>query len=387
VPVLTGEPVRTPLLERLGVGYFRRLSSAFGPVDAGDGVHFLNPKERKALAEVVRGAVTRACIAGALSGGASALAEILARPVLGPEPDLATYGEQVEYWGILGGVTAVASVIEIAFLYWDGLRSVHRLSLAAGLDLFPEAHVPEEAAVANAMARAALELPNPSHELFGIDPMREASKLGAVVASVVYKAKISASNFLLKLVVRRFLGRALVRAWVPLVAVPVTAAWNGVVAWLVQREARVRAMGPSAAKEMVDVLFSRGPALSREGGAAAARAVAASIVRTRDLHPNLVALLLEVQARVGDVDTHAISDARLFLDRLRALAPEEQRVVLQLLGVASILDGRLTKPERRLLGDARAATGRPRDLTAVFRLRRAFLRGDAVSPEMLEALA
>lgn len=378
---------RAPLLERVGVRYFRRLSASIGPVDAGDGVHFLNPREREALRAVVRGTIVRASIAGALSALVSAFTEILAHPLLGPEPDLASVGDQARFWTLVGGATALASVIEIAFLYWDGLRSVHRLAHVAGLDLFPEGEKAEHAAVATAMARAALELPNPTHALFGIDPMREASRFGVLLASVVYKAKISASNFLLKMMVRRVLGRAIVRAWLPLVAVPVTAAWNGIVAWLVLREARIRAMGPSAAREMVQVIFENAASLSPEARTAAKRAVAAAIVRTRDLHPNLVALWIEVSERSGPAEAAQIDDALVFVDRLRMLDRDEQRVVLRVLAVATVLDGRVSSAERRLLRAAYAACGRPSDLAPVRRLRRAFLEGDAVDPALFDALA
>src|SRR5262249_51234454 len=144
---------------------------------------------------------------------------------------------QVKLWTVIGGATAAASIVEISYLYWDGLRTVHELAREAGLELFPEG---ERTAVAQAMARAALELPNPTAAVFGVDPRREASKLGLFFASIVYKLKISVSNFVMKALVRRAFARAFVRAWLPLVSVPVTAAWNGIVAWLILREARVR---------------------------------------------------------------------------------------------------------------------------------------------------
>ncbi|MGH7284795.1 MAG: LBF_2804 family protein, partial [Polyangiaceae bacterium] len=272
-----------PLLERLGVRYFRRLSDAFGKIDAGDGVAYLNPNERKALRRVVRFGVTRAAIAGALSTVVSGTAELIARHHLHPDSRHATWHTQVQLWTVIALATAGASVVEISFLYWDGLRTVHELAREAGLELFPEG---ERTAVAQAMARAALELPNPTAAVFGVDPRREASKLGLFFASIVYKLKISVSNFLVKALVRRALSRAFVRAWLPLVAVPVTATWNGIVAWLILREARVRAMGPSAAIEMIGVLFENAHDLSDLGRAAALRAVASSIVRTRDMHPN-----------------------------------------------------------------------------------------------------
>ena len=59
---------------------------------------------------------------------------------------------------------------------------------------------------------------------------------------------------------RRILGRVAVRsvlgALVPFVAVPVTATWNALLTWKLLREARIRAMGPSAVAELVDGVFS-----------------------------------------------------------------------------------------------------------------------------------
>ncbi|MCC6557736.1 MAG: hypothetical protein IT372_32695 [Polyangiaceae bacterium] len=379
----TAPPAR-PLLERLGVLYFRRLSASMPRVRADDAVSVLNPEERRQLRRIGRGAVIRACVAGVLSAAAAATAEVLAEPLLGPTPGSASLAQTARYWGVVLGVTGVAAVLELLFLYWDSLRSVHALARAAGLDLFPAepGSNDEREAVAAALARAALELPNPTDRAFGVDPRREASRLRLVVASLLYKLKVSVTSFALKVLVRRLLGRALVRAWLPFVAVPVTAAWNGAVAWIVLREARVRAMGPSAAAELVDAVLEDGLPASREGRVALARAVASAIVRTEDLHPNLFVLLREVVRRVGEADGEAIDDPQAFIQALPRLDPREQRAALQILTVAAIIDGRLTAAERSLLAEAQAACGRAPDHRPAERLRRAFVAGRA----SLEAL-
>jgi hypothetical protein len=380
-------------LVRLGLRYLRGFYAGKRPESA-DAIHLLNPDERKALRGVERGAIARAAIAGALSTIVSATVELtVARPLLGPKPRYATFADEVRFYAVVGAATIVASVIEILFLYWDGLRSVHRLAHEAGLDLFPGED--DDKAISSAMARAALELPNPAVSLFGVDPRREASRLRLVVASIVYKAKISVTNFLVKALVRRALGRAFVRSWLPFVAVPLTAAWNAVVCWLIMREARIRAMGPSAAREMIDVVFAGQESdLSAEAKACALRAVASSIVRTEDLHPNLVALFREVGSRVGGAvneravgDRGDLDDTRAFLERLRGLGAKEQTDVLRILAIASIIDGRLTRAERRLLTEARAACGREPDLASIERLRRAFVDGDPIDPRKIADVA
>ncbi len=374
-----------PLLVRWGIRYFRELSRSQGPVDAGDGVHFLNPDERAALRRIERGAIVRAAIAGALSTVVAAVAEVLAHPLLGPDPDHASFEQNVRFWGIVAGATVLASIIEILYLYWDGLRAVHSLSRAAGLDLFPDQD--DDAALAGAMARAALELPNPTGRRHGVDPWREASRLRLVVASIVYKLKISVTNFAVKALVRRMLGRAAVRTWLPFVAVPITAAWNGVVCWLIMREARIRAMGPSAAHEMIGLAFATLPDVDQDVRRVAVRAVASSIVRTEDMHPNLAAVLREVIAREPSVAHETDLDVTsVFLARLRDLGADEQRFVLRVLAIASIIDGRLTRAERALLVEARALCGLGPDLSAVEGLRAAFLAGDPIDPARIETL-
>lgn len=378
-----------PILVRWGVRYFRTLSKKLGPIEDGDGVHFLNPDERAALRRIERGAVTRAAVAGALSTVVAATAEVLAHPLLGPDPDQASFSSTARFWAIVGGATVLASIIEILYLYWDGLRAVHALSRAAGLDLFPNGD--DDAALAGAMARAALELPNPTGRRHGVDPWREASRLRLVVASIVYKLKVSVTNFAVKALVRRMLGRAFVRTWLPFVAVPITAAWNGVVCWLIMREARIRAMGPSAAHEMISAVFASTPAddLDAETRRVAVRAVASSIVRTEDMHPNLAAVLREVLAHAPPADGDDASDldlSRVFLERLAALDEGKQRFVLRVLAVASIIDGRLTRAERALIVEARRICGLDADLSAVERLRVAFLEGSALDAARIEAV-
>lgn len=397
-------PRLEPLLVRLGVRYFRNLSTRTSPIAALDAVHLLNPAERDALRRIERGAVVRAAVAGALSTLVAGAVEVgIALPLLGHE-HLAELADHVRFYVIVGAATIVTSVIEIAYLYWDGLRAVHRLSYEAGLDLFPEQD--DDKALAGAMARAALELPNPTATLFGVDPRREASRVRLLVASIVYKLKVSVTSFVLKALVRRALGRAFVRGWLPFVAVPITAAWNAFVCWLIMREARIRAMGPSAAREMIAIAFAGNRAVSPAGKAAVVRAVASSIVRTEDLHPNLAALLHEV-ARVGirgadavdagtRMDPHVrleiddeegdLDDSRAFLRSLAKLAEGERTIVLRVLAIASIIDGRLTRAEKRLLAEAREVCALPHDPGAVERLRRAFIDGDPIDPSAITSL-
>lgn len=352
-------------LEALGVRYLRRRSGAFPVTAATDPIHILNPDEQAALRRIERAVVLRAAAAGALSGAASALAEAWAAR--------AFPGAAGTAWAWVIAVTVLATSLEIGFLYWDALRSVHELAHAAGVRLFPP-DVSERLGTASALARAALELPNRPDPRLRLNPHREASRLVLLGAALVYKVKIGVTNFLLKLIFRRLAGRSVLRSWAPFMAVPVTAGWNAWVAYRVIREARIRAMGPSAARARVEALLDGRPPLSAEGGVAALRAVGYAVVGKRDLHPNLAVLIELVSERVGDCEG-SLDDRAAFLSQLRTLPEPERDVALALLAAALVLDGRVSWRERRLWRAACRAASRPEHLRDLRSLRRAFVAG------------
>jgi hypothetical protein len=370
-----------PLLERVSSRYLR--SIAEGAPAAIDAIHVLNPKEREGLRRVERGAVIRAGLAGAINAILTGAGQLVAARVLGHRPEHATAAQLVSYWGIFGVLAIVFAILEIAFLYWDALRSVRALSLVAGLELHQETN----AEVARALARAALELPNPPDTSLGVDPNRESNKLRLAFASSVYKLKISVTNFLFKALVTRGLGRAATRGVLAFTAIPINAVWNGLVCWSVLREARIRVMGPSAAIEMVDAAFADVPQPSPALLAATHQSLGSAVVRTQQLHPNHAALIRAFRTRFGAPPAGLEQDdSRGFLTSLSRLPPADARIVLRMLAAAAVLDGRLVRAERKLLSDAYRLAGVPSKLAAIDHLRRAFVQGDPISADDLRSV-
>jgi hypothetical protein len=360
-------------LERVSSRYLR--SSHEAAPTAPDPIHVLNADERAGLRRVVRGAQIRAALAGTANAIVTGLGELYASRFLGHRPAHATFRQTVSYWGIFGLLAAIFAVAEIAFLYFDALRSVHRLSLVAGLEL----HRDENADVATALARAALELPHPPDATLGVDPHREANKLQLAFASVFYKAKISVTNFLFKALVTRGLGRAATRGVLAFTAIPINAAWNVLVCRAVMREARICVMGPSAAEELLMAAFSVDEPPSAALVDVTHQALGGAVVRTRLLHPNHAALIRAFRRRFGEPSAAlAQDDTRDFLAAIPRLLPEERRVVLWVLSAAAVLDGRLVRNERRLLRESYAAAGISPRLGEVERLCRAFVAGDPI---------
>lgn len=377
-----GADTSLPLLERISSRYLRSASQR--ALEAFDPVHVLNAEERAGLRAVERGAVLRAALAGVANAIVTGLGELYAARWLGPRPEHATLSQLVAYWGIFGVLAIVFAIAEIAYLYWDGLRAVRALSRVAGLEL----HDDSNSEVALALARAALELPNPPDSTLGVDPHREASKLQLAFASGAYKLKISVTNFLFKALVRRALGRAATRGLLAFTAIPINAAWNALVCWTVLREARIRVMGPSAATEMVDAAFADTPSPRAELVSAAHQALGSAVVRTRELHPNHAALIHAFRKRFGPPPAGLPQDdSRSFLQSFSTLTAAESRVAIRLFACAAVLDGRVVRAERQLLRDAYRAAGLTERVSEVERLRRAFVAGDPISRDDLVAAA
>jgi len=143
------------LLDRFGQDFLRRNAERAAVAD--DPIHVLNPVEREGIRRVARGALLRAVAAGVVNAILTGLGDLLAQHLFGPLSAQPTFAERARYWSVFGTSAVLFAILEVAYLGWDGLRSVTRLSAVAGLELSG----PENREVALALARAALgALPN-----------------------------------------------------------------------------------------------------------------------------------------------------------------------------------------------------------------------------------
>lgn len=346
-------------LERFGAWYLRQRTEVTNPS--------ATPADRdREAARLERWVVVRAALAGALSSLIAGFAEIWAAGRFAGDD----WESRAFFWGIVGLVTGLTAVAEIAYLYWDSLRSTHKLAKVVGVEVWLGRGEYRDA-FARALARAALELPNDRKPIHGVDPLREASRLTLIVASLAYKLKVAATSFILKLLIRRVATRGGVRlaamqTALPLVAVPVTAVWNAIVAFKVIREARIRAGGPAAVARAAERLFGVNAAHSERAREAVLRAVASTIVKTQDLHPNVVAFFDEVRRRCAGVKAANMDAPDDFIALLPKLDAKERQTALEALVVASTIDGRLTRKERALLSRAYDVSGLAPDTAGWF---------------------
>lgn len=371
---------RLTSLERLGL----RVVAAPGEEALDAEVHVLDDVERAGVRRAERRALVGSLLVGALSALLAGWAEVRALPLLGPLPDLAGRAETLAFWVAYGPVLALVTGVEIVSLFGISLTAVRGQGRAAGAPLQGAVGFP----TALALTRAALELPNPMEPDLGVDPRREASRAQLLLASLAYKGRVAASTFLVKVLLRRAIGRAATRFLLAFAAVPVNAVWNVVTTWLVLREGRVRVMGPSAALEMFRVAVSDCPEPSADGRAACLKAVGACVVRSRDLHPNHVVMLRLLRARLGEVAPgRQIDSPERFLSVIAGLPEAERRLAVRCLTIASVIDGRLGIRERALLLQARRAAGLDGNLGPARRLLADFLSGRRIPAHDVLAVA
>ncbi|MEC8428708.1 MAG: hypothetical protein VXZ35_09790, partial [Pseudomonadota bacterium] len=287
--------------------------------------------------QVERRTIRNAAIAGALSGLSGAIAAYFADPLMpSGEPSLT---EQLPYLAIVFSVTLVATALEIAYLYWDGLYAAVRINrIAQRCELNCQT---QERTMDLILVRSALELSEPVEPLFGINPLSRKSKLRVFLKTIAYKAKIAVTNFLLKALLKRIFGRAASRYFVELVAVPVFALWNMLITRWIMAETRTRALGQAIVESIYPQILKDLSSMSRHGQYTCFLALGEAVHSSGEFHPNVVLFLEKFTAETDLCENELVK--KDFHESLKKCSKEEQRTVLDVLTVACCLNGKLTR--------------------------------------------
>lgn len=281
----------------------------------------------------------------------------------------------LEYWAIFLGVSIVISAVEIVFLYWVVLWRVARVASIAGLRLSePEV----EQVMAIGLSRSALDLPDPQEPIYGIDPFLRVPRWKLWAYALLYRLKIGATSFIVRVMLRRVLARAAVRALIPLVAIAIYAVWNAIIIGWVMRASRIRAAGPIAIEELVQRLSRELNGLDEPTRRLLLEAVAEAIIRSTNDHPNFVILLtrlfhtLEIRPGTLDLDWPGHAGA------IQKLGARQQALLLDVLQVAVMLDGRPRRRQKRFLREVHELCDRHFDPESLESHYREFFRGQGI---------
>jgi hypothetical protein len=337
---------------------------------------------RNKLANIRCRAVIWATVSGILSGAIISGTEIWLRLAYSGGIENLAFRDQLPYWAAFYAFVGVVTVVEMGFLYYNALDATAKVNAALGAPLNGDGME----LIAVGLARAALEVPNPHYVVHGVDPYALMPKWRLLAHNLLYKAKVGASSFILRIIMRRLFARAALRGYIPLLAIPLYAIWNAWITWRVVNEARLRALGPGAIRTVAGMLRNRKDAGSDNVREAILQGVGEIVMRGYDAHPNYIMLVrrlvdeLEPESEVIEVDWDNREADLADLDE------DEKTLLLDVLTISTVLAGRPRRDQRRFLEAVYKECGRELKPDALKRLRRAFTAGRGVGEQNLKAV-
>lgn len=112
------------------------------------------------------------------------------------------------FWTLLIIAIGIQATFEIGLLYYYAIKYAVSVSECLQMRLHPLNR--DRAFVGTSLVKSALELPNPSTAILGVDPLKDQGAMGPCAQAcflLIYKAKIGMTSVILKLILRRFLTR------------------------------------------------------------------------------------------------------------------------------------------------------------------------------------
>ncbi|MEI9934151.1 MAG: hypothetical protein WDM71_04730 [Ferruginibacter sp.] len=261
----------------------------------------------------------------------------------------------ITYWSWFAAVTIFFVVTELYILFIIALKAVFEVSELINMHATQKDFLKNGIfSVQHILARTALQLPDPPLEILGIDPFEKISKTNLVVLGLLYKLKITLTNFVLKYGLKFTVGETLFGAPILYEALPVEAFWNSEVIKQVVREARLRLFGFALANYIADELLHEKvlKQLSPEAKIGCMRAVGNAVVMAQNYHPNMVVLLLHFQELLKIEDAQKYDDWNLFLETLNKVDEKEKQFLRNLFTIAVAFDGKISKLENESLQSA-----------------------------------
>ncbi|RLN97304.1 hypothetical protein BBJ28_00015840, partial [Nothophytophthora sp. Chile5] len=328
---------------------------------------------------------------GGLAGLASGMLSIgLEAAILTP----AESGESWTYYFYLLLINIVVSLVEVSALYITAVVCAFRLTVSAGLTLYPLDQ--ERDFLVRAVARAALQVAHRKDTLFGMDPMRGSPRLALLLTYFVYKSKRYVLKFLLKFFIKRVLWRAAARSALSFAVLPVNGLTNAWTLRRVLRNCRINIVGPPCAIAALEAFLLEDACFAPAQRVDYMRVLGCCLVCKRAVHPNIEIMVEHLRHRWMNADVwpvgvegctclsepevacepHALDDMDIFLVSLRVLgstaaattdaatssslllaASSHLRNVFFLLIVTLLIDGSLDWTERRFYVRACEAAG------------------------------
>ena len=300
---------------------------------------------------------------------------IIAAECVADNCPLTSYHDHLFFVIILLGSLGVCVAFEIGGMYYYSILNSAEVANAIDLKLVPINK--DRAFVAASLVRAALELGNANNVVFGVDPLARAKSYSPVVVAflgLLYKAKILLSGFIIKVAIKRMAARGSAKYLLPWAAVPATAVWNGFVGHVVMKEAVLRGLGVSTGIEIFNEITcpDGGKAeISQLGKLQICRAVGTNIAKMMNMYPTKEVLLKHAVNNMGLIESGQITkDSSGILDNMEDFirdcavldSEDELAMILEIMVLVGILDGKAGNSELSLVHQVLEATGSTKTL-------------------------
>ena len=328
-------------LEKFGVYYLK----VFRRIDSGHSVFDIPDEE---LSKRIRQITWKGMILSSLIGIACVFPTVWIDIHFNNSPPLLHYG-----W--VAAVTILSIAIEFYVLFIIALKAVYEVSELINMHASKNDLINESVfSVTHILSRTALELPDPELKILGIDPFKRISKKNLLILGLLYKAKITLTNLVLKFGLRFTVGNTLAGISILYEALPVECFWNSVVLKRVVHEARLRLFGFALANQiaknvLLDKLLQQLSPLAKTG---CLRAIGNAVVMSKNYHPNMIILLIRFQQILHISTEDKYDDWGLFIDTLKKVTEKERNFLLDLFTVSAAFDGRISDLEQENLKEA-----------------------------------
>ncbi|SRR5579871_985195 len=332
---------KTPLLEKFGIYYLNVLGKREFDHHVFD---FTDDQLNKKINRISNKGIILSALAGLICVWPTVYVDLLKQN----EKLIIHYS-----WTI--GVTIVSIAIEFYLLFIIAIKAVHEVSEMINIHKHKKDFLETGPFnVTNILARAALELPDPEMRILGIDPFEKISKRNLLILGLLYKVRITLTNFISKFLLRRSFGERIFNISINYIALPVECFWNGMVIYRVVREARLRLFGFALSNYISDNLLHEHllEDLSPEARTGCIRAIGNAVVMARNYHPNMIILLLRFQDLLHINKDDRYDDWNIFLETLKKVNEKERNFLLNLFTIAIAFDGKISHLEKDSIKEA-----------------------------------
>ena len=363
------------MIEKLAYNYLVQLAKL--PGQSSESLHLLSDAEVKAIKKEVIITLFLAALFGTIGVLALYLPQYYFPQYFYEYKLFSPFSSHVFSIPLVSIVYGVILVyIEIYALMAINIRAVFMIAQVCG---FPDKNDPDYDKHIESLMRVGLEKDDKADSTYGIDPMQGASKWTLFIFLLINRLKATISNYIVKMILRRVLGRYALRMAIDIaVGIPVFAFWNAYASFIVIHETKVRIMAPTLIRQLCRNLYERYQN-TPEFTAYIYDTLQYIAMSKRKYHHNhfLLAKNILLTFNIPVKEVHPLEDD--YFEKIKNAKPEIKEGVIQLLLLGFIIDGNLSQQEKNTVAKLHEDGIIPYDLHKVKTWIRSFVKGKGLN--------